>query len=87
MHLAKQGTPANPKLIISGVDAAGQIHFSINGTKHVAKANGAYGRLLSDKYGFFLHHEKQPDGRLLVRFFHTRLKRSQIISELGRIYV
>lgn len=82
-----QGTPADPKLKILGIDNAGSVHFTINGTKHVANPTGAYGRLLSDKYGFFLHSEKQPDGSLLVRFFHTGLKRSQIISELGRIFL
>lgn len=83
-----QGTPADPKLKILGIDNAGSVHFTINGTKHISKRSSVANINLSDRYKLVVVNEYNQDGSILKRFLHTQNPESwKIISELGQVYV
>lgn len=82
-----KGTPTAPKLKITGVDSARNVHYTINGISGKVPPITSRTIDLGEGYKLWIFSEAQPDGSRLIRFLHTEKDFLRIISELGSVHV
>lgn len=82
------GTATHPKLTIDRIDnTSRRVYFTVNGRKEFVTHTGLKSFPLSDRYKIAVFSERQEDGSVLKRFFHTENDSLRIISELAAVYV